>query len=219
MTDENITSATPGVPTTSGQDVSISEQEHGASTDTGGDGDKLINDGVASTAPDSQQEANGSTSQTDQVESDQEGAHLPALPENLHYDDLNRIFDDQGVEYDANFDIKKSDVYYGPDNKPMDLTDETKISPNPANVLGGTVSPSSPIPVKFTEVRKAKDGNDFTFQYPEIRKDGKLMTHLLNYGHVLEQNLYHALFEDGTTKHVSLNELKASGINASALTK
>ena len=112
--------------------------------------------------------------------------------------------------------MKLPGVFYGADNKPLDFQDPNVrklVALDEHNAPGGSILPGGPIPVKFTETRKDNEGKDFTYQYPEIRKDGKLMTHILTSGHQLVQKLVNCLFEDGTTKHVALQELHDSGLN------
>ena len=139
----------------------------------------------------------------------------PTLPEGLHYDEVDRIFNDAGEEFDAAFNLKQPGIVYDSDNLPMDLEAmgiKEKLNFDPTVVAPGTITVGdTPIPVSFTETRKDKDGNDFVFHYPEIRKDDVLLTHILTAGHVPSQNLVNCKFEDGTYKHVSVEELAAAG--------
>ena len=124
------------------------------------------------------------------------------LPQGFHFNENGAIFDDASVEYDANLDPKQHGVLYGADNKPTTIEE-----------LTGNASTVVVQPVKFTETRKSISGEDFQYQHPAIVKDGKLMVGILPFGHVPSQQLVNCQFEDGTTKHVSVEELNAAGID------
>lgn len=212
MSDENTSTAAPAVPTDVGQAGQPSDQQQRPSTDAASSVTGSVRDGVEGVSDNNGQETEALGGTQDQVSSTQHQPEKPTLPDGFTTDGFGRIYNAEGVECDANFDQKKDDVYYGSDNKPLDTSDATKMSPDPTNVKGGTTVAGVPIPVKFTEVRTSQSGQPYQYQYPEIRKDGKLMTHVLRYGHQVEQKLINCLFEDGTTKHVSEDELIASDV-------
>ena len=164
-------------------------------------------------AADEDSGANSASSSISGETSDSAGVVEPSgstLPEGFTRDEDGHIFNPEGAEVDANFNIKLDGVIYGADNRPISLEEITGEKQTVDPVM--TVPTDAPIPVKFTQTRKDINGNDFVYQYPEIRKDGQLLTHVLNYGHVAAQKLINCLFEDGTTKHVHVDELAASGV-------
>lgn len=146
------------------------------------------------------------------------------LPEGFTQDDSGRIFNAEGVEYDAALEPKKEGVVYGADNLPMPDEEvekmglkqgEVGLDPTDENetVMGSASDEVGQIPVSFTETKQTATGEDYTYQHPEIRKDGHLLISILPTGHNYGQQLVNCLFDDGTTKHVSIDELHASGID------
>jgi hypothetical protein len=215
MSDEDITTPAPSTTEDAGQtgQPGQGQQSTDDSTSTTDSGSNTATDASSDTS--SQQQSQGTQPEDQKDSSIAQETTRPALPENLHYDSDGRIMDAENKEYDANFNLKQEGIYYGPDNKPLDLeANAASIAPDPSKVNPGqTIAVNAPKKeVKFTETRQDQDGKDYEYQYPEIRKDGKLMTHILGYGHNVAQRLVHCLFEDGTTKHVSEDELKTSGI-------